>query len=274
MVWCWDAEQLHHIFGDKKYEPRIIPETLLYPKIDNGLRLLQVTDGYEIQYWKDNCLKYSHSCRQYPNTAEWLSFQRESAIPLEMQGSLPENALQIEWGNRPWLKDVGETGSLPRGMQIENLSVILTATVLTGFTAWLAAQTMLFTQEITTRKERLNSLEQTLRPVREARQNAIEALIRSEEISRLDPYPDQFLILSKLAEMLPEKTGAYIREWEYQTGKLKLTLSVTNASAQLQEFIDALQGDEAFFKNVAGTAAADGQSMVLELDISSPIDTQ
>lgn len=272
MAWCWDAEQLQHILGDKKHEPNVIPETLLYPKHNDGLRLLQVSDGYEIQYWKDNCLKYSHICRQYPSAAEWLSFQRESAIPLEMQAPLPESALQIEWEKRVWLKNLGDTGILPRGAMVENISTILAITLFTGVTAWLTTQSALTTQEIKTREERLKSLEQTLRPLRDARQNAMESLMRSTEISRLAPYPDQFLILSKLAELLPENTGAYIREWEYQTGKLKLTLSVTDASTQLEEFINALQGDDAFFKAVAGSAASDGKSMVLELDISSRID--
>lgn len=272
MVWCWDAEQLQHILGDKKHESNVIPETLLYPRYNDGLRLLQVSDGYEIQYWKDNCLKYSHICRQYPSAAEWLSFQRESAIPLEVQSPLPEIALQIEWEKRAWLKNLGESGVLQRGELIENISAMLAITLLTGASAWLATQTVLTTQEIQTREERLKSLEQTLHPLREARQNAMESLTRSTGISHLAPYPDQFLILSKLAELLPENTGAYIREWEYQTGKLKLTLSVTDASAQLEEFINALQGDEAFFKAVVGSAATDSKSMILELDISSQFD--
>lgn len=272
MVWCWDTERLQQMLGSGKNQLRIIPETLLYPKADDSIRLLQVSDGYEIQHWKANHLRHSQGYRAYPTTAEWLLFQRESGTPLDKQRPLPEQALQFEWNKHPWLKNTGETGVQPRGVLLEYILGTLTVALLAGTTAWLATQSLYLTQEISSRDTHLKSLEQTLRPLREARQSAMGALARSKELSRLDPYPDQFVILGKLANLLPQNTGTYIREWEYQSGKLKLTLSVSNASAQLQEFIDALQNSEGFFQNIVGTAATDGKSMVLELDISPQSD--
>lgn len=274
MVWSWDAERLQHILGETKPTPRIIPETLLFPKVSHGLRLLQVTDGFEIQYWNDGSLRYSHSCRRYPTAAEWLSFQRESALPLENQVGLPESAEKLAWNKQPWLKNLSEAGVRPRARVIENISALFSITLLAGLTAWLATQTALLTQEIEIREERIKSLEQALRPLREARQGAMEALTRSKALARLATQPDQFQILTQLAEAFPENTGAYIREWEYQSGKLKLTMNASNASVQLQQFMEALQGKETFFKNVAGTAASDGKSMTLELDIAPQTDSK
>ena len=70
----------------------------------------------------------------------------------------------------------------------------------------------------------LGQLEQTARPLLTARSQALDEAARIEALLGLDPYPGQLDLLARVAETLP-KSDVVIKEWNFQNGKLRITLS-------------------------------------------------
>src|ERR1700691_2888765 len=83
MVWVWNKTRIEEALETAGLQPsrvKIIPETLIVPRIESGLRLISTMEGTEAQAWTSFTLVASRWWPAPPTTDEWLTFQRDAAF--------------------------------------------------------------------------------------------------------------------------------------------------------------------------------------------------
>jgi hypothetical protein len=129
---------------------------------------------------------------------------------------------------------------------------------------WYGSQLIKLKAAISDLGAELETLNLQAGPIIEARGQALEALSRVKTLQAADPYPDQLNLLAKVAESLP-KDGAYLREWEFLNGKLKLLIASPNKMAS-SDYIKRLQSF-GVFKNVQASPGNDPANLVVSMEV-------
>lgn len=263
LVWAWDADRLEADLLAQKLKPEstsVIPESMLHPPLADGLRLAACLDGVEGQLWREQLPVHSRWWPEAPSEAEWLNFQRDAGIAPSQ--SIPEPQA-THWLKRPWAKatDLGreESHTLPHETWLMSGAILLLA----GFTTWHGIELAKNRQAVTQLKSELAEAEQTARPLLEARSHALDALARVEALQATNTYPAQLALMAEMAKHLP-RDGAYLKEWNYQNGRLKMTVASPNKlSSSL--LVKKLQ-DAGWFRNVQAAPANDPTLLTLTMD--------
>lgn len=114
MIWAWpqedlmaypdeagvdEAGQLPSDTRQVSYIRRFMPESLLRgePR-ENGVELLECSDGIEARAWRDGALYASSWWPQTPGTADWVTFCRGAGVAPQQQPA----ALSPAWREQPW----------------------------------------------------------------------------------------------------------------------------------------------------------------------------
>ena len=95
-IWWWDVDRITAALGPSwTYQfDKIVPESLLQPP-GNGLRQLELRDGFEGQFWRDGALVLS-SWRRHPfSVAQWTAFARAADPALGAEDLTPPQALKL-----------------------------------------------------------------------------------------------------------------------------------------------------------------------------------
>ncbi|MFT3727216.1 MAG: hypothetical protein QM759_05270 [Terricaulis sp.] len=85
-IWYWDAAEVAALLSKPaEAEIRVVPETL-YRGVGDGWRIIEVSDGFEAQYWQAGSLIASTWRRRPFTDAQWRTFalsvdQAETAAP-------------------------------------------------------------------------------------------------------------------------------------------------------------------------------------------------
>ena len=269
LVWMWDANRLQTSLDEHKLtlgRVRIIPETLLHQPHDGGIYLHECMEGFEGQIWHDQALIFNRWWAQIPDSSEWLSFQRDAGVLPEQQLHAVPAPLALAWQEQTWSKceNLGDTAGAGERGELYMLAVGVTALVLV--TIWYAANLLKLQQAHETRVAELRALEQRAEPIRLARGQALEELARVSALQSVSLYPDPLSLMAKVAEKLPQN-GAYLKEWEYQSGgKLKIMIGSSNKLGS-SEYVKSFQA-AGLFENVQATASSDPNSIILTMDVT------
>ena len=277
LVWAWDADRLDADFAAQRLKPqavRVIPEALLHTPLNSGLRLIACLDGVEGELWQADRPVHSRWWPAPPNESEWLNFQRDAGI-----ASSPDNEVPVVQVSpllqQPWAKavnvGVGRSQSFPH----EKLLVGSTVLALVAFTTLEAIQLIKTRQSIAQLNQKLAELDLNARPVLDARRQSLESVTRIRELETTNRFPPQLGMMSEVSKQLTDD-GAYLREWDFQNGKLKLGI-VSTAKLSTSSLVKRLQ-DVGWFANVQAAPSPDSTALALTMETvprrEIPVQTQ
>lgn len=267
LVWCWDEGRVLQALAESRLNPNrltVIPETLLYPSYPSGLRLVKCSEGYEGQLWQESHLVHSRWWQAPPNASEWLAFQRDAGLPPEQQTAQPPSPHTLQLQARPWARASSMDLHRQRLMLGERLSLALLVIALALPTLWYGLGILKLNQAHARLTAEMGQLEQKARPLLAARSQALDEASRINDMRDMDPYPGQLELLAKVAEILP-KTDIFIKEWNFQNGKLKLTLSSSGPLSSTY-LVETFQKAD-YFGGVRASSSHDPRNLTLEMDV-------
>jgi hypothetical protein len=267
LVWAWDADRLDADLAGQKLKPkttRIIPESLLHSPLPSGLRLVTCLDGVEGQLWQNQRLVHSRWWKAPPNTSEWHNFQRDAGLAPdqgEYQG-VPTPAA-LPWQKQPWAKSADLSRSQNQTLPHEIWLIGGTLLLLAGFTTSYGIELVKTRLAVAQLKLELDTATQNARPVLEARRTALEALTRIETLQATHPYPEPLALFAEVAKQLP-RDSSYLKEWNYQNGRLKINIASPNKLPS--SFVVKKLQDTGWFNNVQAVPATDPTVLTLTME--------
>lgn len=267
LVWAWDAALTEAAISANKLSPKnttIVPETLFQQRLEQGMCLVSCLDGVEGQVWRGQSLHCSRWWPKPPALDEWINFQRDSGVPPENQVSQAPEIRPLVLEEIAWGKSAAQDGTAIDGEKTEAWLVPLIALCLFAMTTWYGTQWIGLLTAIKDHSTDLTALNRQAAPIVTARSQALEALVRIKALLALDPYPSQLVLLSKLAEVLPND-GPYLKEWEFLNGKLKVLIASPNKLVT-SEYIKLLQSS-GFFNNIQAAPTGDPYNLTLNMDV-------
>ncbi len=267
MVWTWDAQRVRAAIQEASLDPRrvtIIPETLLQPT-HTGLRLITSLDGFEGQIWHQGHLVHSRWWPALPADAEWIAFQRDSAQPPDQQQVRAPTPQAVPLEAKPWAKLRSLEGAQPRGIRDERLYYVLGALLLGLPTVWYGAWILKLSQAHDRLKGELATLEAKADPILNTRNMAYGAAARIEALEALSDYPSQLFLMSEVAQALPAN-GAYLKEWRYREGDLRIVIASPTAPLSDRFMVNALQSAGPF-NAVQATTGGDPKMLALKMAV-------
>lgn len=242
----------------------VIPETLLHDRQKQGVFLVACMEGVEGQAWLNDTMI---GCRWWPKLpliGEWINFQRDAGLLPENQTTAIPEVLPLVLKETPWSRSASAGGASIYAGRAEQWIIPAASACLLAASVWYGAQLAKLQSAIGAQGAELDALTQQSGPIVEARGKALEALNRIKVLQSLDPYQDQISLMSKVAESLPAD-GPYLKEWEFQNGKLKLQVASPNklmSSVYIKLF-------ESFglFRNVQAAPANDPTVLTLNMEV-------
>lgn len=260
-MWIWDKDKIDQELDAAKLgrgRVELIPETLLHSPETDAHRLVKCLDGVEGQVWQGGTLTHSRWWPEPPDSGNWNAFLRDAGQPAVDTVPAP---CPMEHTKTPWAQSSNLNEGA--GSRYENIVVMAGFSLLLTMSAWFLVQTIQMSARIDEEKERLVGLEQRAKPIQDARQQALDLRDRIEFLRGFDPYPAQTLLQAEIGKRLPKDT--YIKEWDFQAGKLKLTLASPN-KLQASVFVKAYQ-EAGWFKDVQAPSGSDPNQLVLEMNV-------
>jgi len=216
-TWVWDSSKIETAQTEQNLKnPYNFPETLLRPKLENGVQLLQCLDGIEGQIWRNHVLIASCWWAEIPAINIWQNFLR-SQNALEFVDAPLQNPpfLEQSWGKSR--SAFRSSGLLQERWLVGVLSVVfLIALIWEGIFVykWQSAYSNLQT-EIAILNDKAN-------PILEAKSQTINEQKHVERLLGLNVYPNNLELMAKIAEKLPQNVK--IIEWHYQTGEVNFSI--------------------------------------------------
>jgi hypothetical protein len=266
-VFCWNADLVGQAMADRSLRPgraRVIPETVLRPRFAMGAKIIAGLHGYEGQVWGNGQLLQSRWWKELPTAGAWLAFQRDAGISPETQQQDVPAPLRLDWLDKPWGGGAGVKEMLGGGWRDERVAYFVLALLLAPATSWYAAQLHHYRESGERLRADLSALQQDAGSLAAARGEALQSLARIQQLRALDPYPHQLELMAWIAERLVRK-GDRLTEWNFQNGKLKITLS-TEAEIQSSALVDSLQSSR-LFGNVRSSPGKNPKNITLEMDV-------
>lgn len=267
LVWGWDADKVQQAIvaqGLKPQRAQILPESVLQTPLTEGLCLRRCHQGYEGQVWRAAQLEHSRWWPQSPSSEEWLMFQRDAGIAPGEQQSEPPEARGMALNRRPWISQAGSSGG--QAMSPERPILGLLSLFLLAPTCWYGFSLYKVQQGTA----QLHALQLTLKrqadPIARARSQAQDALARTNALLALDPYPDQTALLAAITRVLPQDKST-IKEWDFQSGQLKITITPINDSSTAF-LVNALQ-QAGTFRDVKALPGRDPKSVTFQMEVKA-----
>jgi hypothetical protein len=268
LVWCWDGAELQAAWQARAGSapmPRAVPETCLYPAFDEGVRLQACQQGFEAQSWRAGQLLASRWWPAQPSPAELLSFQRDCGLPVEAQSAaLPVQPASL--GPRAWtaLSRLGARGGQLAASEL--LAYAALAVALAVPAAYLTVQQVRLSQARSAAEAELGREAARSQGVVSARNAAFAAADQARALIELQPYPPPLVHMLAVARAMPEKSGATLKEWEQNEGKLRLLVVSPTADIVGADHVRGLE-QTGLFENVKILTQADPRQMAFTLQL-------
>ena len=257
-VWCWDNGRVDaeiQKLGKLSKSQQKLPETLLRPPLQAGLRLLKCLDGAEGQYWQEGQLIASRWWPQRPDEHAWLAFQRECGIAADAQQA--RVTLQdLPLLTRPWAK-VSVPGASGADIPLAELGLYAALVFGLGLTtAVMGLQHHQISSATAKRNAELAAIKSKAGKVFSAREDALNTLIRIKAIASIEPNPQPLVLMEAIANTLPKEGNASLREWDMTGSHLKISIFSQDANVAGANYVQALD-KTGLFSNIQIVTDAD-----------------
>lgn len=245
VVWAWDEQAFQErcdALNIRRRHLLVIPESMLFAPLADGVQLCACSEGFEAQYWSAGVLQASRYWASMPDQAAWINFQRGVKLPLALQqpelpdvaslpapNRLPEtlprmfnpNSSQgLQQFSKPWAAVVGVF-----------LMVLLTSLSLVDLYRYDQALDELHAQRV--------QLEREAAPVLSALDHMMNNKERIEAIQDVMVRPEPLEVMAHLGQQL-EGSGARVRRIEWSNRQLRIALDVPQGG-QRAELIRLLE---------------------------------
>lgn len=222
-VWIWDAQlQTETQQALNLKSAYAIPETLIRPKLEEGIQLVQCVEGVEAQYWQDGILKHSRWWSTEPSLKQWIDFQRICSLDIDTEIPQPLNS---QLAAKPW--GYHRTSLNTLALQQESLWILLGLAIFIMTFAWYSVTIFKWQQAISQVEQEIEALNNDATPILTAKTQAIQNKQRVDKLINLNPYPYQLDLMGKIVENLPANQIQFIT-WRYELGKLYFTIEGDN----------------------------------------------
>lgn len=220
-VWFWDAERVIRMHDEQDLPTlSVVPEIMLYPPLDNGLRVQPCIEGWELQYWSAKLLRHSRWFASKPDARDQADFVRVcGAAENEAWFEGEPNLLTKPWNEKAfWSKE---------NLQSEAVAPRL---VLGVFLVWFCLQLGL-SLGVQIKKAFLSasvsSKSERLADVVKQRDGAVQQQEFNQAVSALIERPSQLHLLAQVRTCL-SSFSFMILDWQYQRGQIVLLLQQEN----------------------------------------------
>ncbi|ALG67671.1 hypothetical protein [Beggiatoa leptomitoformis] len=222
-VWVWEQARHQQALVDNAIKQiHSLPETVLYPrpKMD-GIRLLSCLEGVEGQIWQAGLLVGSRWWETSPTLLDWQRFQRAHGLALSDHVPAVET---FPFLDKTWAK----THQLFSGalLRQERLWFLLGSALLLTLAMWQGISIWKWQQATISIQTDIDALMGQSAPILDARTATLADKQRLERLLSLNSQPTQLLLLTQVAEKLPQKVK--LVDWFYQTGTLKFAIEATS----------------------------------------------
>lgn len=254
--WFWTAPEAEEPAGQRSW----IPESLLLePPVAGGVRLLELSRGYEAQYWHDGVLVSSQWWGQMPGAEAWMRFVRSTGLDPAALQEVPQ-PIHLPWSNRPW----GETSWAQRlaGLFDERFAWVLLFAALAAGLGWQLFSLLRWQVASDQLSIRVEHMRGEVGPLLAAREQAEQAQAELQHLSALRTSNVDYLLMADIASHLPE--GSTLLNWRREANKLQTT--VRSSEADPRAFVIAFEADPRL-SGVAVKPLADG---VMQLAFDLP----
>jgi hypothetical protein len=220
-VWFWDAERVIRMHDEQDLPTlSVVPEIMLYPPLDNGLRVQPCIEGWELQYWSAKLLRHSRWFAAKPSARDQADFVRVcGAAENEEWFEGVTHLLTKPWNEKAfWSKE---------NLQSEAVAPRL---VLGVFFVWFGLQLGLglgvqikkafLSASVSSRSESLADLVKQ-------RDAAVQQQEFNQAVSALIQSPSQLHLLAQARTCL-SAFDFMILSWQYQRGQIALLLQQDN----------------------------------------------
>lgn len=264
---AWDraalAEQLR-VAGCAPQRLRLLPEPLLQPPMQHGLRLLRGIDGCEAQYWHGGMLRVTRWWPEAPDATQWLEFERLLPDAEEVDRSMPDLQSPLLLAS-PWLPMHSADAEPGAGRSFERLSVGVGLVCLTAASAAIAHQAWEAHRVADTQHQELQALHTRSAPLLKTRDSALALQAEAAIVAAAMSAPLPIEVLQHLSQLL--RTGVVAQEIELSGSQLRLVLEVPAALPQstLIRELQAGQWIQAVREVKGGTP---GQALQLEMRLA------
>lgn len=236
-VWFWDAERVIRMHDEQDLPTlSVVPEIMLYPPLDNGLRVQPCIEGWELQYWSTKLLRHSRWFANKPDTRDQADFVRVcGAAENEAWFEGETTLLTKPWNEKAfWSKE---------NLQSEAVAPRL---VLGVFLVWFCLQLGL-SLGVQIKKAFLSasvaSKSERLADVVKQRDGAVQQQEFNQAVSALIERPSQLHLLAQVRTCL-SSFNFMILDWQYQRGQIVLLLQQDNLDTRA--LIEACNKNPAF----------------------------
>ena len=225
LVWAWDHDATQAAMQAQGLKPArvpVIPETLLQQPQAQGLCLRRCHEGFEGQLWQDSQLTHSRWWPQPPSAEQWLMFQRDAGTPPEQQQNQCDAPLPGQLGPQAWVRAASADNST--ASLLPSLAMALAALLLLAPTLWYGLSLYQLQDSMTQLMAQKAQLQNDVKPIAQARSEALDQQARINALRALDLYPGQISLMAKLSQALPPDKSS-LKEWDFSAGQLKATLT-------------------------------------------------
>lgn len=210
-VWAWSAKEAEHELDSSE---TAVPESVLYPPKHDGVRVLEVSDGFEGQLWEQGQLILSRWWSKLPDESQWGRFLRAGG---QSAGRMPQLE-KFAWTARPWLRS--GLGASSRWVAHERQLVTATATLLMLALGWQTGQWWQVQQSVSESRRQLDAFRNEAADELAARDRTLDLLDRAERMKAMIYEPGALKVLDQVTAALPQ--GGRLLQWEYEPGRLSL----------------------------------------------------
>lgn len=253
-VWFWDADRVDRI-RDQQTLPalNLVPEVMLYPPLDNGLRVQPCIEGWELQYWSGRVLRHSRWFAAKPNFRDHADFVRVcGATDDEAWCEGEAHLLSKPWNEKAfWSRE---------SLQSEFIAPRL---VLGLFLAWFCLQ-LGMALGVQIKKaflaEAVANKSETLADLVDQRDATLQQQEFNQAVSALVQSPSQLHLLAQVSTCL-SAFDFTILSWQYQSGQIAVLLQQENLDTRA--LIEACNQNPTFTDVRAEPGATPSQTRLL-----------
>lgn len=216
-VWFWDAARVARLHSQQDLPSLVaVPEILLYAPCENGLRLQQCLDGWELQYWSGNTLRHSRWLSSLPSERDKADFVRVcGTTEADVWQAVDAQLLPRSWNEKQfWSKDY----LLSPAVAPKLVLLALVAWLCLELGLWLGAagKEAVLSHSVASKNSQLIDL------VRQ-RDRALQQQEFNQSVLALLEAPSQLHLLAQVHSCLKDMNYT-ILDWQYQRDQLNLVL--------------------------------------------------
>ena len=227
MTWFWDEEVVGASAGEGESERpadlRTRPETVFYPRKEDGVHLQTCREGFELQYWRADILEDSYWLAAPPGEEEIDAF-RSRGVERRALGERRLVPSPANLAAEPWSSPL-TAKEWVRGNERRLAAFGLVAVALVS--SWQEARIWNAVLSNQGNVDRLARMQDRLGPFLDTREQVRQLRRHNELLADFHNEPSQAYVMGLVDQAILDDEVRF-RAWRYQQGELRFVLEGAN----------------------------------------------